>query len=434
MDTAEKIPVTSSLYPEAQVEIARWKYKWQLGQDLIDQFEDALKKQNWQRANQLLPKLEQLKDEYWQEVGIDELMVKLTREESAWQQLQDAHKIAQPSTPKALGEGIALISKIDPQTYAKAEGKRVQSIWGRKLLTTTGQLFSQQKFVEAIAVASYIPAKSKLYQEAKDWIVLSQASQAVKKQNIVSYIDALASLERIDGQSPIYQKAKQRAAQWQGHLQDKIQLRLARTTAHLGYKPGLDLAIAQAQEIEEGQPGRVESQTWIAKWRKDLAIIEDRFLLAEAKKIASGGSIEALKAAKTRAQKIVQGRPLRVEAQTWIAWWDKEIKILEDQLTLDLAKGFAQRGDLQTAIQTLEKISPQRPLYQQAQNLGEQWSQKIKQVQDREILKTAATLAQQGDLKAAIVQATAIQANRPLYQEAQIAIAAWKLQLQNREP
>ena len=434
VDTAEKIPVTSSLYPEAQAEIAGWKYEWQLVQDLIAQFGDALKKQNWQRANQLLPKLDQLKDKYWQEVDMDELMVKLTREKSAWQQLKDAYEIAQPNTPKALGEGIALIGKIAPQTYAKAEGKRVQSIWGRKILTTTGQLVAKQKFMEAIAVASYIPADSKLYQEAEDWIVLSQASQAVQKQNIVAYLDALAGVEKIGSQSPIYKKAKQNAAQWQVELQNKIQLRLARTTAQLGYKSSLDFAIAQAQEIEVGQPGRVESQTWIAKWRKDLAIIEDQFLLAEAQKIASGGDIDTLRAAKTKAQKIAKGRPLRVKAQTLIAWWDKDIKILEDQPTLDLAKGFAQRGDLQTAIQTLEKISPKRPLYQQAQLLEEQWSQEIKQVQDREVLENAAILAQQGDIKAAIVQAREIRANRPLYQEAQIAIAAWKLQLQNRIP
>ncbi|MGB7519329.1 MAG: hypothetical protein WA896_06835, partial [Spirulinaceae cyanobacterium] len=148
----------------------------------------------------------------------------------------------------------------------------------------------------------------------------------------------------------------------------------------------------------------------------------------------AGGNIDALKGAIAKAQGIVKGRPLRIEAQTWIAWWDKEIKILEDQPTLDLAKGFAQRGELATAIETVQKISSNRPLYPEAQSLAVQWSQEIKEAQDREILQTAAILAQQGDLKGAIAQATAIPANRPLYQEAQIAIAAWKLQLQKEKP
>ncbi|MGB5968378.1 MAG: hypothetical protein WBG70_08600 [Spirulinaceae cyanobacterium] len=432
--TAKKIPVTSPLYPEARAAIAAWEHQWQLGKEIIAQFENALKNQNWQQATQLLPELSQLKMKYWQEVGIDELMVRLTKEKSAWQQLQDAQEIAKPNTPQALGEGIALIGKIGTQTYAKAEGERVQSIWGRKLLTTAGELVNQQKFVEAIAVASYIPGDSKLYPEAEDWIVLSQASQAAQKQNMITYLDALSGLEKIDSQSPIYEKAQQKASQWQGQLQDKMQLRLARTTAQLGYQPSLDLAVAQAQKIEPGSPGRIEAQTWIAKWGKDLAFIEDRFLLAEAKKIAVGGNTDALKGAIAKAQGIVKGRPLRIEAQTWIAWWDKEIKILEDQPTLDLAKGFAQRGELATAIETVQKISSNRPLYPEAQSLAVQWSQEIKEAQDREILQTAAILAQQGDLKGAIAQATAIPANRPLYQEAQIAIAAWKLQLQKEKP
>ncbi len=432
--TAKKIPVTSPLYPEAQAAIAAWEHQWQLGKEVITQFENALKNQNWQQATQLLPELSQLKMKYWQEVGIDELMVRLTKEKSAWQQLQDAQEIAKPNTPQALGEAIALIGKIGAQTYAKAEGERVQNIWGRKLLTITGELVNKQKFLEAVAVANYIPSNSKLYGEAEDWIALSQASQMAQKQNIITYLDALAGLEKIDSQSPIYQKAQEKAAQWQGQLQAKMQLRLARTTAQLGYKHSLDLAVAQAQKIEPGSPGRIEAQTWIAKWRKDLAFIEDRFILAEAKKIAVGGNIDALKGGIIKAQEIIKGRPLRIEAQTWIAWWDKEVKILEDQPTLDLAKGFAQRGEWETAIKTVQKISSNRPLYPEAQSLAVQWSQAIKQAQDREILQTATILAQQGDLKGAITQASVIQASRPLYPEAQIAIAAWKLQLQNENP
>ena len=434
VDTAKKIPVTSPLYPEAQATIAAWEHQWQLGKEIIAQFENALKNQNWQQATQLVPELSQLKMKYWQEVGIDELMVRLTKEKSAWQQLKDAQEIAKPNTPKALGEGIALIGKIGSQTYAKAEGERVQSIWGRKLLTITGELVNKSRFVEAVAVASYIPADSKLYPEAEDWIIFSQASQVVQKQNTLAYLDALAGLEKIDSQSPIYKKAQQKAALWQGQLQAKMQLKLARTTAQLGYKPSLEVAVAQAQKIEPGSPGRIEAQTWIAKWRKDLAFIEDRFLLAEAKKIAVRGNIDALKAGIDKAQGIVKGRPLRIEAQTWIAWWDKEIKILEDQPTLDLAKGFAQRGELEKAIETVQKISSNRPLYPEAQSLAVQWSQAIKEAQDREILQTAVVLAQQGDFKGAISQANVIQASRPLYPEAQIAIAAWKLQLQNENP
>ncbi|MEW6498490.1 MAG: hypothetical protein AB1589_39230, partial [Cyanobacteriota bacterium] len=91
----------------------------------------------------------------------------------------------------------------------------------------------------------------------------------------------------------------------------------------------------------------------------------------------------------------------------------------------DLAEALAQRGDLVAAISTAGQIRSERPLYPEAQKAIANWVAHVQTIQDRPILDAANALAAQGRFDAAIATASQIPAQRALYGQAQAAIARW---------
>ncbi|MFW6296825.1 MAG: hypothetical protein ACOC04_06510, partial [Halothece sp.] len=96
------------------------------------------------------------------------------------------------------------------------------------------------------------------------------------------------------------------------------------------------------------------------------------------------------------------------------------------QSRLDVARSFANKGDLVSAIQAAQEIIATHPSYSPAQKARDEWTKKLQTQQDDLILNTAKQLAQKGNLQAAILTASQITQNRPLYEQAQAAIAQWK--------
>jgi soluble cytochrome b562 len=241
-------------------------------------------------------------------------------------------------------------------------------------------------------------------------------------------VDALAAVRQIAPKSPVYSLASKQAALWQSQLQDHAQLQYAVAIASLEQRQTLAYAIDQATKVALGRPQRIRAQTLIAQWRKEIQQIEDRNKLNEAQKLAKRGKIEELKTAVEIASKIQLGQPLRLEAQSAIAKWNRQIQKLEDQPTLDLADTFAQRRDLMAAISTAKQIRPGRTLYPEAQKAISAWLSQVQTAQDRPILEAATALAAQGRFDAAIATASQIPPERALYGQAQAAIARWTSQ------
>jgi soluble cytochrome b562 len=288
--------------------------------------------------------------------------------------------------------------------------------------------FKNQDFDGAINVLKRIPVNTPLYSEAQEWIQLVRASKTAKEDNIFALVDALAAVRQIAPKSPVYSLASKQAALWQSQLQDHAQLQYAVAIASLEQRQTLAYAIDQATKVALGRPQRIRAQTLIAQWRKEIQQIEDRNKLNEAQKLAKRGKIEELKTAVEIASKIQLGQPLRLEAQSAIAKWNRQIQTIEDQPTLDLADTFAQRQDLIAAISTAKQIRPGRALYAEAQRAISDWLSQVQTAQDRPILEAAAALAAQGRFDAAIATASQIPPERALYGQAQAAIARWTSQ------
>jgi len=427
---ANQIPVNSPLYPETKVAIASWQQEWRQGEVITRKFQTALKGKQWQLAWAQLQGLLKLNLKYWNSSKQSQFQQRLAAEKEGWQSLQEAQELAKTNTLEDLEQAIALAGKINPNTYVRAQAQAQRNLWSRTLLQMAAKLFATQDFNGVVAVAQKIPQDVPAYAIAQDWIHLSLAHNSAKKAQVFALLDALSAVEQIPPQSPLYPKAKAKAAFWKFHLEDQIKLQFAHAIASFDQRFTFQLAINEAQQVAPKRPGRGLSQTLIASWRKELQEIEDRAAFANAQQVAQPGTVEQLKTAVLLASQIQQGQPLRIAAQTAIAKWTKQIQTQEDQPILDLARAFAQRGDLIAAIDAAQQIAPKRALYAEAQGAVNEWRTQIQIAEDRPILDAATALAGQGRLDAAIQTAAQIRAGRPLYPEAQKAIARWQEQRQ----
>jgi hypothetical protein len=425
---ASKIPFSSPIYTEAQAKITTWQQQLQRAEEITRQFKDALKVQSFQKASLLVTQLSRLTQESWNLSRVDALLKQLTEEKDAWQQLEEARELAKSNTLDQLVEAITLTTKINPNTYTKAQVLQEQSRWSRTIVQMAAQLFQQQDFAGVVKVLQRIPVTTSQYREAQDWIRLSRASQTAKKNNILALVDALAAVRPLEPNSPVRKLASSRATLWQQELQDLTQLKVASLFASFQQRTGFAYAIDQATRIAPKHPQRQLAQTLIAQWRKEIQLIDDRNRLASAQQLAKGGTIVELKTAVELASQIKLGQPQRIEAQTEIAKWTRQIQAFEDQPILDLASSFAQRRDLIAAISTAGQIRSNRPLYPEAQKAITNWVAQVQTVQDRPILDAAAALAAQGRFDAAIATASQIPPERALYGQAQAAIASWTAQ------
>jgi hypothetical protein len=422
---ANKIPASSPLYAEVQDEIASWQAEWQQGEKITSEFKDALVTQKWQQAGQLVTELLKIKREYWSVTRFDALMKQLTAEKEAWEQLEQARELAKSNNLKQLVEAVALATKVNPNSYVKAQARAEVSRWSRSLLGIAAAYFDKQEFANAKGVLEQIPVSTSEYLEAQDWIRLTRAGETAQKDNILSLVDALAAVRQIAPQSPVRKKAIEQAGLWEKQLRDHAQLLAAKAIANFNQQAGLTLAINQATLVAPGRPQRIQAQTLIAQWRQEIQQIEDRDKLRKAKLLALGGTKESLNSAVAMASEIKQGAPLRIDAQTEIAKWNKEIQVLEDRPILELASALAQRQDWIAAISTAGQIRSDRVLYPEAQKEIAGWVAQVQIVQDRPILEAATALAQQGRFDAAIATASQIPRERALYEQAQGAIARW---------
>ncbi len=425
VSVASKVPVNSPLYPEAQALIATWKQEWQRSEALVNQVKEALKVQKWQQASQSIAELSASKRKYWSISRVDALMRQMAAEKLAWEQLEEARDLAKLNQLEQLEEAIALAGKVNPNSYVKSQAKAEQTQWSRTIVQIAVTYFDQQEYASAVNVLERIPANTPLYQEAQDWIHLGRASEMAKKDTIVALLDAIAAVRQIEPKSPLYSKASTQATLWQSQLQDHTKLQAARLFASFDQQKTLKIAIAQAVQVAPKRPQRIFAQTLIAQWRKEIQHIEDRNQLISAQQLAERGTLRELKTAVEIASTIGLGQPLRLDAQSAIAKWNRQIQTIEDQPILDLAQAFAQRRDLIAAISTARQIRSDRPLYAQAQAAISDWVAQVQTAEDRPILEAAAALAAQGRFDAAIATISQISPERALYSQAEALKSAW---------
>lgn len=437
VDLANRIPPNSSIYEEAQAAIAAWQNQWQDGEAIYDVAQTALQSRNWDLASQQVVELGKLENVYWRQQQADNLARQILAEKLAWRYLDEARNEAKANTPDQIIKAIALVQQIDPKSYLAAEANADLDQWSQTLIEAGWQRWQQGDIDGAIALMQQVPATVTLSAEAEDLILFSHAQRlAIESQSnwqpsigqMLNLIEGIAAARRIAPTSQFYDQAQTNLADWQLQLQDLGQLQLARLIASSGQYLALQRAVEQAQLVTADRPRRLQAQTLVAHWTSDIQRIEDRPILELAQTLAVPGTLPDLQAAIAQASQITLGRALRGEAQAAIARWNRQVQTIEDRPILDRAKDIAQSGRLTDAIREADKITADRALYREAQSAIQGWQREILIARDRSLLDEAASLAAGTNLTAAINLASQIPPDRPLYDEAQAAIARWDVE------
>ncbi len=433
LDAVAKIPKDSPVYARVEEAVAGWKKQWAEGQSLYDKTIEAIKAMSWNKASDYSLAMSKLDNVHWQTTKYRELLDLIVLEKKGWQILKDARYLIYRETADEYGEAIALAKKIDPSLYIREKAEQDIEKWGRSLIEIATEQIEEKDLKGAITAIEYIPSGHKLKKEAEDLILLGHAKAVTWNKsmggsqiaNMVALIEGEAAAAQITSDSPYYQQAQTQIKQLQQQLNDLTHIQLANAIASVGQPQALKLAINQAQMVGQKQPRRIQAQTLIAKWRKDILKIEDRPYVALARQLAKQETVDSYNLAIKQASYVALERPLRIEAQTLIAEWNKRVQIIEDSPFLAEARALAKEGKLSKAIDVAYEIEKGRALYDEAQDEIYKWTTELQIVQDRPILNQAYGLAKQGSLTAAINTAYQIGYGRALYYEAQDAISRW---------
>ncbi len=439
LNIAQAIPPSSPSYPQAQEAIADWQTQWQQGETLYATALTALRQQNWALASEQLVELGKLPHDYWHTHQMNALTSQIVVEQTAWQSLDQARQAAAKARPESWQAAIALAQKISPQSVTWDAARVELQQWSQALLDIGLQRWREGDVAGAVAIGQDIPSNLELPAEQQHLVRYSHA-QALARWDATEQVqpswgqvwrlqEAIAAVQPIPASSPFYVPAQVAMQSWREQLQDVQQLQVASAVASLGHRPAYELAIAQANQLDTTRPRRLQAQTLISAWNQEIQRLDDLPLLNYAQTLAQSGNISALQAAIAAAQQVPQSRALWQDAQAAIATWTSQIQTVQDQPILAEAEELAQAGNLRQAMRTATKIERGRALYEQAKTLIGQWQATLTQTliaEDRKLLDAATAQATRQHLSEAIGLASQIASDRPLYREAQDAIARWQ--------
>ncbi len=421
---AQKVPKTSGVHADAQAMIQDWQGNWQKGDATFKKAKTAIQDQNWGLAMEQVRDLMQLGSSFWQGQA-DKIVKEMSVEQEAFYKIASAQAIADYGSPDDFAKAIQAASKIDPKRLArKRVGEKIDE-WSEKLVAIAKSAQANGDYAQMVNAAQKVPPTAKVANVAASYLQLGRAGTAAKDETLWSAIQAHAFAAQIDANTPVYDSTKAQRQRWEGQIQAWGQLTIAKWFAGVDQVSGYKLATEQAAMVRSGQPRRVEAQTLIASWTKQVGSLQDRQFMARAQQMAVDNTIASLQSAITEAGKILSGQPLRDAAQTLVAQWGNAIQRIEDQPILDQAIALAKKGDLTAAIQTADKIGSNRSLYQDAQARVGEWIAQTQAAEDRPILNEADALASEGRLSEAIARASDIGSNRAVYGEAQSRISDW---------
>ena len=431
-----EIPITAEVHTEAQQEALAWGQEWDRGIATVKTIEQAIQAEDWSAARQSLQDLKLLKSDYWLKTQHQVLAKRLQKEQTAYEQLDEARTLAASGDIDDVAEAFALARQVNIQTRAWPAAKAEIENWADDLLQYGFQKWEQEDLEAAIAIIQQVPLDLAKAPEAEDLIYFAHAQRLATANDtwvptygdMLNLVEAMEAVKRIDSTSPFYSDTQASLVTWTQKLEDVKQLYAANLLAQIGLRPTYELAVTQAQQIQPDRPQRQQAQTLLSHWGKEIERIEDQPILSRADALAAQGDIPALQAAVAEARKVELGRALRIDAQTRIATWLSRVEIIEDTPFLDKAQQLARQGKLREAVAEASKIESGRALHSDAQASIGEWTTQIQISEDRPILQEAEQLAAQGRLSDAIAVASRIRRGRALSGQARSNIAIWSNQ------
>lgn len=428
----DRLPCDENQCPREEIQTWKdeWQALWQQGEKIYRDAEQALLEQNWDRAAAEATKLLALDNRYWQVTRYNELNAQIQEVRDSNSNLARAKKLADQGGVSNLRQAIDLAAQVEPSSRLYDVAQAQVANYSRKILDLAQEALDRKNLSEALAIVDQIPEIGNLQGEIKDFKVLAEASSKTWSGQVSDYRDAIAQLQRLESDRPLYNKAQGLVQRWQQEIEDLAHLDRGRTLAKRNSITGYMTAIAEVSLIPAGHPRHQEAETLINQWNGEIELLEDSPYLDRANRLAEGGSIASLQAAIEEANQIRPDRRLYDEAQDNIAGWQKDIERLEDQPYLDQARNLANSGNLEGAIAAASNIDPGRFLYGEAQGLIDDWQLQIDAEYNlRQAEGFSASSQTPESLGAAIRSANQVANQTPQRATAEANIERWSEQL-----
>lgn len=288
-----------------------------------------------------------------------------------------AQASAGQQTIDSLSEAIRMARLVPSDHPLAAQSDRLVEQASQKLLELAEASFQGGNLEEALGTARRIPVTTAMYKTADERIKVWQSAWD-KAQSI--YSDAEASAER-DQWEQAFAKARELRQlgnrYWDGDRYQELVQKIQEAKEEKAAQ-----AKAERDSQKTSQARFTAQPDIMSNWQKDQER-EAADHLNRARKLASAGSTEGLRAATDAAGLVLYGTPQYEEAQRLVDRWNHQVQELEDRPYFTRAMQLANKGDmssLQAAIAEASNVSFGSALYQEAQDKIGQWTDAIQKL------------------------------------------------------
>ncbi len=389
--------------------------------------------------------------------------------------LHCAQLAASKQTVYDLLQAIGLVRQLPENHPLRQEADRFIERWSKDILELADQSFQAGQLEEAIETARKIPNEVAAHQLVEEQIakwqsiwskaegIYKETENELRQKRWQSAFMLSARLLRVDNKYWTTTKYDQLNRLIATAREDGEKLAKADSLAKSGVVENLLKAIKIAESIgtdsyiyqkaQESIPAFGRKMLELAQKKLDRrdadtaldiarqipeitklqAEVTDFIDLTEAQKSAWIGNVSGLETAISQAQQISPNRAVYEKAQNLIARWQLEI---EDVARLDKAEALASQGtigDLTAAISEAQLVPYSNPRGSEARDKMGRWQGQIETIQDRPFLERAeqiALLEDMNSLQAAIAEISQIRRGRALYPEARKRIRSWTAKIE----
>ena len=348
-------------------------YAYQEAQDIIEQASDKL-----------LAKIETLVDQQEWSLALRTINRIPSSLEAIQEKLRDWNILAGAGVSASLGtvlgveDAIAEAQELDINSPLYDKAQQLISRWTLEIedikhLTRAREIArgrNVSSYNSAIIEARLIPASNPRYREAQreierwqqeiyiieDRPIIERAKDLAIASNVGAWRRAIAEINLVSSQSPLYQEARRYARTWQNNIEreeDQPILNQAISLASLG---DYENAIATAQKILGGRALSAQAQTKINLWRKE---IEAKQYLRQAYALAAQRTPDALVRAILVARQADSSTSAYDEVVQNVNLWSGQILAIARQASYD---------SLEIAIDIASKIPSGTASYYSAQS------------------------------------------------------------------
>lgn len=426
---AKKVPDTVPAYKIVNKRLGQWEETWNKAVEYDRETRDLLNSSKWVNAYTVAVKLTRLNNRYWATTKYQELadLVQVAKADNA--KLDEARQLVKSTEIKSLLQAVEMANKIDPKSFAHADAQNIISTAAKRMLKLASTKLDNNDWKGALEIANKTPEASDVKIELQDLINFAQARSHAVNGTISELETAISLTQSIKPDSSFYQKAQKVSSAWQLEIQDLAGLQQARSIASTGAVTDLQSAISTVQNIPANNPRGKEAAQVVSEWRKQIETVEDTPFVQAADTLAASNTIEGVQSAIAQLSQIRPGRALYASSQQKIKQWTADIQRSEDSPILEQAESLANAGDLAAAIKMAQRIASGRAMSSQRQERVNDWQA---QLQAANNVAAAEKLAQKGTPEAllgAIQAAARVPRSSPFRVQAQSAMDNWGGQL-----